>query len=170
MPRKIEPKCLVCSRLSSQEAQRIHGEEGDGCWDPAVCYRRRSHYRNRGDVNAKRRGQRLVARAQAEAGASDLQTFVVPVVLPTVAMLYLYREARKNAHLHALAITVWRGEEKVAEVPPIHCVGMTNRQVNQYLRDVLEVLNQQYRITQFEPEIRLEPSECPIDPCPLRGR
>ena len=62
-------------------------------------------------------------------------------------------------------------ERKVMKLTQmIHCMGMTNRQVNQYLRQVLSVLSQRYGITQFEPEIRLEAIECPINPCPLKER
>jgi hypothetical protein len=46
---------------------------------------------------------------------------------------------------------------------------MTNSQVNQYLREVLTVLQQRYGVQKFEPEIYLDPHTCPIDPCPLKG-
>ncbi|HEY9642634.1 MAG TPA: hypothetical protein V6C57_19260 [Coleofasciculaceae cyanobacterium] len=169
MPRKIQPKCLECSRLSAQAAQQLHGEQGDGCWNAKICPRRRSHYRHRAEKNAQRRGQRAVAKT-TKMGRAAVETIIVPVQLSPVALIYLYREARKDAHLHAIALTVWRGEEKLAEVKPIHCLGMTNSQVNRYLREALKVLNQRYGITEFEPEIRLEPLECPIDPCPLKTR
>jgi hypothetical protein len=167
MPRKIQPKCLACSRLSALEAQQQHGSEGDGCWNPAICPRRRSHYRNRAEINAKRRGQRALLKAGI---LPDVEKIDIAVKLLPVALIYLYRQPRKDAHLHAIAVTVWQSDQKLAEVEPIHCMGMTNRQVNQYLRDILQVLNQQYGITEFEPEIRLEPSECPLSPCPLKQR
>lgn len=143
----------------------LHGETGDGCWNPKVCHRRRSHYRNRAEVNAKRRGQRV----QRLAELPKVEIVDVAAQVPPVALLYLYRDKPKDAHLHAVAITVWQGDRKLAETQPIHCIGMTNRQVNQYLRQVLGKLEQQYGIRQFEPEIRMEPIECPIDPCPLKG-
>jgi hypothetical protein len=166
MPRRIQPKCLACSRLSAIDAQQLHGSDGDGCWNPKICPRRRSHYRNRAENNAKRRGQR----ASTKADSSPVATITVAVKLSPVALIYLYREPRKDAHLHAVAVTLWQGNQKLAEIQPIHCMGMTNRQVNQYLRDILQVLNQQYGITEFEPEIRMEPSECPLMPCPLKQR
>jgi hypothetical protein len=84
-------------------------------------------------------------------------------------LLYLYREARKDAHLHALAIAIWQGNVKLEEIPATHCMGMTNSQVRQYLQTVLADLHQRYRIQTFEPEIRYEPGFCPIQPCPLKA-
>jgi len=92
----------------------------------------------------------------------------VPIVLKPVAYLYLYRPKRQDAPLHAIAISVWEGNQQILEVEPIHCAGMRNQQIQRYLMEVLEKLNQRYGITKFEPEIRLEPLECPIPDCPLR--
>jgi hypothetical protein len=92
----------------------------------------------------------------------------VPVVLKPVAYLYLYREKRQDAPLHAIAVSVWQGDERLAEVNPIHCAGMRNQQIQAYLMDVLKTLRQRYGITKFEPEVRLDPVECPINPCPFK--
>lgn len=92
----------------------------------------------------------------------------VALPLPPVAYLYLYREKRQDAPLHAIAAAVWQGNQKVLELEPIHCAGLRNRQLNQYLQEVLTQLEQRHGITQFEAQIRLEPQECPIDPCPLK--
>ncbi|WP_199317183.1 hypothetical protein [Chroococcidiopsis sp [FACHB-1243]] len=43
----IPDKCLKCATLSAEQAQAIHGVGGDGCWNPSVCYSRRSHARCR---------------------------------------------------------------------------------------------------------------------------
>ena len=98
-----------------------------------------------------------------------METIEIAIAAPPVAMLYLYREGHKDAHLHAVAVTVWQGHERLIEVAPVHCMGMTNRQVKLYLRNVLTVLEERFRITEFEPPVRVEPQECPIVPCPLRG-
>ena len=39
-------------------------------------------------------------------------------------------------------------------------MGMTNTQVRNYLKEVLKVLHDRFGITEFEPSIRMEPSEC----------
>jgi hypothetical protein len=44
MARSINRKCLDCAALSAEEAQQLHGEAGDGCWDAERCKKRRSHY------------------------------------------------------------------------------------------------------------------------------
>ncbi|HEY9621800.1 MAG TPA: hypothetical protein V6C78_15680 [Crinalium sp.] len=168
MPRKIDSKCLACSQLSRQEAIQRYGEKGDGCFVPNRCDRRRSHYRHRKDNNARRRGLYAEAKTEFTTATSTVETIAVAPPLVPIALVYLYRDARKDAHLHAIAVSVWQGNQKLAEVPPMHCMGMTNRQVNQYLRQILSTLTEKYKITEFEPEIRLEPLECPIRPCPLR--
>jgi len=173
VPRSLNLKCLECSRLTIEQAIEQQGESGDGCWNPDVCHRRRSHYRNRPDVNAKRRGQRAAEQqlkqlTQLAQLATADQVDIVPKT-PPVALLYLYREDRPNAHLHAIAISVWQGDQKLASIPPKHCMGMANRYVRQYLLEVLATLEEKYGIREFEPEILMHPRECPINPCPLRG-
>jgi hypothetical protein len=93
----------------------------------------------------------------------------VPVQAPPVALLYLFREDRQDAHLHAISVAIWQGDHKLAVVEPVHCLGMTNRQVNEYLRNVLAVVGEKFGIGEFEPPIRMEPMECPMDECPLKG-
>ncbi|MBD2429083.1 hypothetical protein [Phormidium sp. FACHB-1136] len=65
---------------------------------------------------------------------------------------------------------VWQGDQQLLAVRPMHCAGMTGRRLKQYLVQVLDEIHQRYpQIHQFEAEIRLEPTECPIKGCPLRG-
>lgn len=54
MVHRANKKCLKCSILDVEEAQRLHGSEGDGCWDDLKCHKRRAHYRHRSDCNFKR--------------------------------------------------------------------------------------------------------------------
>lgn len=169
MPRRINQKCLQCAQLSVVQARQRHGPEGDGCWDESICHRRRSHYRNRRDNNASRRSlyRQEVQQKQAESAPEELS---FQIDLKPVAYLYLYRQKRQDAPLHAIAISVWQGNQRLLEVTPIHCAGMRNQQIQRYLMDVLTTLRDRYGITKFEPEIRLEPSECPIEACPLKPK
>jgi hypothetical protein len=67
--------------------------------------RGQSHYRHRLENNAKQsRGDRgLKTAGQAvEVGES----IFVPVQAPPVALLYLFRENRQDAHLHAISAAV----------------------------------------------------------------
>lgn len=133
------------------------------------CDRKRHHYRHRKESNAKRRGEYADQKA-ITTSAETIETLSIPVQAPPVALLYLYKDKPKDAHLHALAVSVWRGSEKLAEIEAVHCMGMTNTQVNRYLKEVLRVLRERYGITEFEPPIRLEPTECEIADCPLKDK
>ncbi|MGB8702861.1 MAG: hypothetical protein WCD18_25880 [Thermosynechococcaceae cyanobacterium] len=165
MSRPVDPKCLACSRSTRADAIQKYGSSGDGCWVPNVCDRKRSHYRNRKENNVKRR--KFYA-DQHPPSKPETDSLAIPIQAPPVALLYLYRENRKDAHLHALAISVWQGSEKLLEVEPVHCMGMTNRKVNDYLRQVLNTLGDRFGISEFEPPIRMETMECPIPACPLK--
>lgn len=167
MPRKINPICLDCAQLSVAEARRIHGTTGDNCWQEHRCHRRRSHYRNRRDVNAERRSLYRQAVAEKQATTAP-DTLTVDLPLKPVAYLYLYRQKRQDAPLHAIAVSVWQGDQQLLEVTPIHCAGLRNQQIQAYLVDVLGRLRQTHGITKFEPEVRLNPIECPISNCPLK--
>ena len=169
MARHIDPKCLECIDYSRSEAKRIHGPHGDDCWQDNTCDSKRSHYRNRKKNNAIRRGERADQKVE-QTEIKTTEIFSIPVQAPPVALLYLYREKRQDSHLHALAVSVWQGSEKLAEIEAIHCMGMTNTQVRNYLNEVLKVLRDRFGITEFEPAIRMEPSECEIAECPLKDR
>ncbi|UJB73259.1 hypothetical protein HRE53_31700 (plasmid) [Acaryochloris sp. 'Moss Beach'] len=169
MPQPPNPICLQCIDYSRMEAKRVHGPHGDGCWKDNACDRKRNHYRHRKESNAKRRGEYADQKAKITPDKTT-ETFSIPVLAPPVALLYLYKEKPKDAHLHALAISVWQGSEKLAAVEAVHCMGMTNTQVNRYLKEVLKVLGERYGITEFEPPIRMEPTECEIAECPLKDK
>ena len=127
----------------------------------------RSHYLDRMENNAKQRGRYRALKTAGQAVEMSEGIFV-PVQAPPVALLYLFRENRQDAHLHAIAGAVWQGNRKLEDLVPVHCMGMKNRHVNQYLRNVLEEMGKKYGVVEFLPEIRMEPSECPIRPCPLK--
>jgi hypothetical protein len=168
MPRRINKKCVECAHLSAVQAQQLHGKKGDGCWNEKRCPRKRSHYRNRLDVNEKRRLER-----QRNAGDVPTEAVVETVSLPVAgesvpyANLYIWREKRKDAPIHAIAVSVFQNGCKVMEVAPIHCAGYRKRQLENYVQQkVMPYLNARFGITFFADEIRLEPIECPIAECP----
>jgi hypothetical protein len=168
MARKINPLCLECSRLDQQDAIALHGPgTKTGCWNARTCPRRRSHYRHRLENNAKQRGGYRALKTAGQA-VEVSESIFVPVQAPPVALLYLFRENQQDAHLHAISAAIWQGNQKLADILPVHCLGMTNRQVNEYLRNVLDVMGEKFGITEFEPPIRMEPMECPMSDCPLK--
>lgn len=173
MPRRINRKCVECAQLSAAQAQQLHGKEGDGCWNEKRCPRKRSHYRNRRQVNEKRRSL-----YQQQISAGELTDNLVETVSLSVAEesapyanLYIWREKRKDAPVHAIAASVFQNGAKVLEVEPIHCAGYRKRQLEQYVqKDVMGYLKARFGITFFADEIRLEPIECPIEGCPWGDR
>ncbi|KAI9130040.1 hypothetical protein [Acaryochloris sp. CCMEE 5410] len=170
MGRPINKVCLECSKLSQKGAISLHGPGTEtACWNPRRCPRKRSHYRHHKDNIEKLRAQ-YQAKKLKKALVVTTETLSIPIHAPPVALLYLYKEKPKDAHLHAIAVSVWQCSEKLAEIEAVHCMGMTNTQVNRYLKEVLRVLRERFGITEFEPPIRLEPSECVIADCPLKDK
>lgn len=159
MPKKIPPKCQKCAMLDAAQAQALHGAEGDDCWNPKVCYSRRSYARHRDRKNQQRNRQR--------------QEVVIELPLPEIeafqalyyAVLVVYREAGAESIVHAISAQVWQGQIMVALVPPIHCVGMVPSQIHQYVRKLLLLLEGKYGIRKFASLERLDPQLCPIRPC-----
>ena len=168
MGRHVSKICLRCASLSVEEAIELHGAHGDGCWNPKICHRRRSHYRHRDDNNrSRRRAKRIGVSALKE---PPVQVEIEPPVPPTAyaAVLVLYRQ-HKNAPVHAAAAEVWAGNHLIASVKPVHCMGMRGNQVSEYLQEILELLTQQFGVVRFEDIIKeVSVQKCPIQPCPLQ--
>lgn len=176
MPRKPNKKCVACAQLTAHQARQVHGSNGgDGCWVEKRCPRRRSHYRNRLKLNEQRRQQYRQDRSgqQEGQGGKQIESISLPVnsEVQPYANLYLWRERRKDAPLHAIAASVFQDGEKVLEVKPIHCAGYRRRDLERYVqKDIMGYLTARFGITFFSDEIRLEPVECPIPGCPLGDR
>jgi hypothetical protein len=149
MARSINRKCLDCAALSADEAQQLHGKAGDGCWDAERCKKRRSHYRNRSDRNAKRVAQRRV-------------------------LLIIYSEHperfRDDTPIHAISAELWMGTQKQAEIEPIVCLGMRGDKVTALFPQILEAFTQQFAKTyndgrpfyKFAAKIHRHIRDCPI--------
>jgi hypothetical protein len=173
MARRVSNKCVECAALSAADAQQLHGKKRDGCWNDKRCPSKRSYYRNRQRLNEQRR---LQYQQQISGSASDegqVETVSLPVaeVSMPYANLYIWREKRKDAPIHAIAASVFQDGAKVLEVVPIHCAGYRKRQLEQYVQQkVMPYLNARFGITFFADEIRLEPMECPITGCPWGDR
>jgi hypothetical protein len=148
--------------LSAVQAQGLHGSEGDGCWNPAVCYSRRSYARHRDRIQQTRQRQRK---------AAPMETITVPFEPLTqlvFAVLVVYRRAGGDTPVHAIGADIWQGQEKVAMVPPIHCLGMVPSQVHAYVGKMLSLLEERYGIQKFASQLKLDPALCSIRPCPLQ--
>ena len=171
MPRRVNKKCVACAQLNAAQARQLHGEKGDGCWHEKRCPRRRSHYRHRQTLNEKRRLQSKRVSDDVSAGAVETVSLPVAETSLPYANLYIWREKRKDAPIHAIAMSVFQNNSKVLEVAPIHCAGYRKRQLETYVQQgVMGYLKARFGITFFADEIRLEPIECSIAGCPYHDR
>jgi hypothetical protein len=160
--RKLPDKCLRCAALSADQAKALHGEAGDNCWERQICPSRRSYLRHRDRRNQSRSRKRY----------EKLQTLTVGhVILPSItyAILVVYREPG-DSPVHGIGAEVWKDQQKIAQVAPIHCCQMVPTQVHLYIQKLLELLGQHYEIKKFASLVRLDPYLCPIEDCFLRPR
>ena len=162
MTKGIPEKCKKCAMLSAANAQELHGNDGDRCWNPAVCYSRRSYARHRDRRNLIRSRKR---------GDSDENLVVNTDEFASVywAVLVVYRHAGTDTPIHAIAVQVWKGQEKFAAVSPIHCAGMVATQVHTYVQKVLFLIESNYGIKKFASQERLDPWLRPLRPCPCHS-
>jgi hypothetical protein len=84
MPKPLNLQCAECSRHTTNWAKTVHGEHGDGCWNPKRCYDRRSFYRKRSQKQQD----------------SDTETISLVPSASYYAILYLYKEPGEKP-LHA---------------------------------------------------------------------
>lgn len=161
MAKTLPDKCRKCATLSAHQAQALHGAEGDGCWNPAVCYSRRSYTRNRDRINQTR------SRKRNEGELEQIPVEFEPLSQTVFGVLVVYRKAGADTPVHAIAAEIWQGQDKIAIVPPVHCAGLVPSQVHAYMGKLLSVLEQRYSIRKFASQIRLDPDLCNLRPCPL---
>ncbi|MGI0484938.1 hypothetical protein ACN4EK_05830 [Pantanalinema rosaneae CENA516] len=159
--RSLPEKCRKCAMLSAEQAQALHGADGDGCWIPAVCYSRRSYARNRDRINQTR------SRKRKEGELEQIPVEFEPLSQTVFGVLVVYRKAGADTPIHAIAAEIWQGQEKIAIVPPVHCLGMVPSQVHQYVGRLLNVLEDRYGLKKFASQTRLDPELCGLRPCPL---
>jgi hypothetical protein len=169
VPKSQSERCRLCSKLSSEEAIARHGPSGSNCWVGEPCHKRRTYYRNRDRINANKRQQYrgVAVAAEVDDGKGTVLT-VVPAIVPA-AVLYLYR-ARVDNPLHAIGAELWLGQSKVAQIEPVHTMGLMPAQIKVFLKDILTAFSAHVPgggVTQFEVQKELSPDCCPIRPCPL---
>ena len=159
MAKGIPDKCVRCAMLSAPQAQELHGDNGDRCWNPNICYSRRSH--------ARHRDRRNLIRSRKHDNL-DKNIVVNTDEFASVfwAVLVVYRQSGTDTPIHAISTQVWKGQEKFAAIPAILCAGMVATQVHTYVQKVLFLLEANYGIKKFASQERLDPYLCPLRPCP----
>ncbi|WP_250123518.1 hypothetical protein [Chroococcidiopsis sp. CCMEE 29] len=174
MARPDQEKCRLCSKLTSQEAQQRHGPNEDGCWDAKYCHNRRSYYRHRGVRNHVRKQRRQVQQAEPLSSEPEVsraaRVATLEVLAPAVpaAIAHFYRQT-KDSPLHALGAELWMGNDRIAKIEPVHCLGLTEMQVKNLLVRILDGFSQYsgMKVERFRSSVELNPLNCPIYPCPL---
>lgn len=157
--KSIPQKCQRCAMLGATEAKALHGADGDGCWNPAVCYSRRSYARHRDRHNIARSQKR---RQQLELLPVEMEAVSTQVF----AVLLVYRPPGADTPVHAIGAQIWSGQQQCAIIPPVHCCGMTPSQVHGYVGKMLAALDSSYGIKKFASQQRLDNQLCPLTPCP----
>lgn len=126
-----------------------------------------SQYRSLSGGPAKPRGRQTTMPLPMEPDPSPIAIAPPPAPVAPAAILVLYRQ-HAHAPVHAVGAEVWQGDQRIAEVKPVHCMGMKGDRVSAYIKEILVSLNRQFQVTRFEDVIREIPVErCPIDNCPL---
>lgn len=175
MARRVNKKCLKCSVLDAEEARRLHGAEGDGCWDDLKCHKRRSHYRHQSERNYKRVLSRQLQ--QKADGLETLQLMADSSASTYFPLLILYVDhpprRKEKVLLHAMGAELWLGTEQQAKIEPVHCLALSQEQVGKLTQQVLQKFSEycknDQRFTAFSEIIYRDMQHCPIRPCPLHS-
>jgi hypothetical protein len=154
--REIPAKCKKCAVMEMTWVREKHGAEGDGCWNPNVCYSRRSHAHNPGR-------RKLARNRKRREGLGEIK---VPVPELLYGVLVVYRPAGDRTPVHALAGEVWNAQGQQGFIEPRHCEGMSPSQVEHHVQEFLDELENVCGLKKFALEVRCEVEECPIRPCP----
>jgi len=161
MGRTTNEKCWACSLLTATEARKLHGENGDECWQDDICHSRRSYYR-------KGRGRSQIRKSAIDEIAVPLPEFPY-VVLHTY--LDQPREPLDEVVIHAICAELWIGSAPKAMTGPQHTFGLPPRLVKEYALQLLNALYLSYgngKRSGFERFARNEQhsiSQCPVRPC-----
>ncbi|BAU15869.1 hypothetical protein LEP3755_64350 (plasmid) [Leptolyngbya sp. NIES-3755] len=171
MPRKAPQKCYKCAALAIEQVHQLHGTpktdpenflrdsnvQSDGCYDLKLCPPKRSRLRN-AEVNRQKQAIEQQARLEQVAiNAPDLDR--------AYAVLTVYREAGYDSPIHAISGSVWKGNQQIVQITPIHTEGMTPTVLEAYVDRMVLMLSQRYGIRKFSARIRLDPLCCLIRPC-----
>lgn len=161
MGRSTNEKCWACSLLTANEARKLHGEDGDCCWQDNICHSRRSYYR-------KGRG-----RSPKRKFAIDEVAVPMPEFPYVVLHTYLDRNRQSNDEviIHAICAELWVGSAPKAMTQPQHTFGLPPRLVREYALQLLNALYLEYGnrrrsgFERFASEMQHSVAQCPVRPC-----
>jgi hypothetical protein len=165
----VPKKCRDCAinLLSKADALRVHGPEGDNCWEGKACQDRRARLRDP-LLNSKRQQKRKVA--------LGVVTYALQPTGVYAPILHLYRETTTSP-LHAVGAALFysdpvHGDSLVAEIDVLHTLGLTEAGVETKFAEILQQFSQTAGkpLTRFRAVVEKAPSRCPLPTCPLRPR
>ncbi|PSB24394.1 hypothetical protein [Stenomitos frigidus] len=124
MAKTLPEKCRQCAMLSAEQAQALHGMDGDRFWNPSACYSRRSYAKNRDRINQTR------SRKRQKGTLEQIPIEFEPLPQLVFGVLVVYRRAGVDTPVHEVGAEIWQGQAKVAIVPAIRCAGILPSQVS----------------------------------------
>lgn len=150
MPKPRNPKCELCAKMSAEQAQILHGPDGDNCWKGQRCHNRRSHYR------------------RLQATAEEVESIEISTPDEYFALLYVYRSNRESP-VHSIRAELWKGQKPIAEASA-HTFGLTASKIRQFTEEALKQFSAKAKkpLSQFRDSYDIDPKHCPVRPsCPL---
>lgn len=164
MGRTTNEKCWACSLLTATEARKLHGEDGDSCWQDDICHSRRSYYR---------RGRGRSSRTLPRNPAIDEVAVPLPEFPYVVLHTYLDQPRQPNDEvvIHAICAELWIGSTPKAMTQPQHTFGLPPRLVREYALQLLNALCLEYGngrrsgFERFATEMQHSVAQCPVRPC-----
>ncbi|NJP22568.1 MAG: hypothetical protein HC763_30180 [Hydrococcus sp. CRU_1_1] len=144
MPSSFSKKCFNCASLDFESAKQ------QSCWAGQTCHSKRTYYRKRAELNAKRR---QAYREQKQ--EIPVMKLTVPVETMPVAFLHLVKQStRTDSPLVEIGATVWQDGKKIAEFEPVSCLGWNAHKVRNYTEQMLTKLHQQFGIGKFSQKVQ----------------
>lgn len=161
MGRITNEKCWACSLLTATEARKLHGDDGDRCWQDDICHSRRSYYRK--------------GRGRSHNRKSAIDEVAVPLPEFPYVVLHTYldqnRQPNDEVVIHAICAELWVGSAPKAMTQPQHTFGLPPRLVREYALQLLNALYLEYGsgrrsgFERFASEMQHSVAQCPVRPC-----
>ena len=161
MGRTTNEKCWACSLLTAAEARKLHGANGDSCWQDDICHSRRSYYRK--------------GRGRAAQRNLSIDEIAVPLPEFPYVVLHTYldqpREPDDEVVIHAICAELWIGSTPKAMTGLQHTFGLPPRLVKEYALQLLNALYLSYGnakrsgFERFARFVQHSIAQCPVRPC-----
>lgn len=150
MPKRTPAKCLNCAKLHTSDARVKYAS----CWNPNVCYSKRSYINNKDKTNKRRNLKRQ--KQLCEEINIDFNFNVYS------ANLIVYRKPGNNTLVYAIEVEIFNEKEKIAIIKPVITAGLKKYEIEKYIENILNTLNKKYNIEKFSLLKTFDISLCPL--------